>query len=568
MSLILFLLVLIFKTNKVSAINISFFVFGLWCFYPLLISEVFTHQNLYRLSALMFYVVGFYIINRQNITIIFFAICVVATFESIICLLQYFKILDSQNIYFTVTGTSQNPNVIAMFLALSLPSVFYIYSFYKNNRRKMIGVIIILICTALILLKCRSAIIGAGFGVVVFYTLTLKIFKIYKAKHIIIVLFIGIGLLIPIVKYMYLNKKDSADGRKLIWNISTQMILDSPFKGYGIGMFEREYNLKQAWMIRNEQIESDDLKNADFVKMAYNDYIETAIEGGLLYLLLFLMMLIILLTTPFWKYENKEDTEPKIPLEAQNASYAAITMFSLIALFNFEINAIPVFLLFSFYASILSQNTLSVKLPNKVFVKHLDKPALGFVLIVSFYILFWHINQSKAHLKNKKAADFLKEGKHKKAQETVETLKLKLKVSESYHNNFGSILLAQEKYLEALAHFETAKKLTSNPSIYEKSAICNIKLKNRKDAIMNYEFASSLSPKTMNYKYNLLKLLLAEKQLNKAYKTATEILKMKPLKVTHLTKLYQNEAFKVVEKYGFRFKSKPIKSLKYLPINI
>lgn len=65
------------------------------------------------------------------------------------------------------------------------------------------------------------------------------------------------------------------------------MIAENPFKGYGYGLFERNYNLKQASYFANQTSSNTERRNASFVAMAYNDYLEQTIEGGILGLLFY-----------------------------------------------------------------------------------------------------------------------------------------------------------------------------------------------------------------------------------------------------------------------------------------
>lgn len=87
--------------------------------------------------------------------------------------------------------------------------------------------------------------------------------------------------------HLYQIKNNSADGRLLIWKLSTKMIAENPFKGYGYGLFERNYNLKQASYFANQTSSNTERRNASFVAMAYNDYLEQTIEGGILGLLFY-----------------------------------------------------------------------------------------------------------------------------------------------------------------------------------------------------------------------------------------------------------------------------------------
>lgn len=69
-------------------------------------------------------------------------------------------------------------------------------------------------------------------------------------------------IVIPLSSQLYNAKKASADGRKLIWKLSAQMIPEKPLTGYGYGFFEKEYNLHQANYIKIGKASPEELINA------------------------------------------------------------------------------------------------------------------------------------------------------------------------------------------------------------------------------------------------------------------------------------------------------------------
>ena len=79
-------------------------------------------------------------------------------------------------------------------------------------------------------------------------------------------------LVITILVGLYFLKKDSGDGRLLIWQCSGQMIADKPLFGHGTGGFQKEYMLYQASYFRNHP-ESGYKMRADIVKHPFNEFI-------------------------------------------------------------------------------------------------------------------------------------------------------------------------------------------------------------------------------------------------------------------------------------------------------
>ncbi|WP_350629501.1 O-antigen ligase family protein, partial [Acinetobacter baumannii] len=67
-----------------------------------------------------------------------------------------------------------------------------------------------------------------------------------------IVLFLFVVMFLFAGYSLYKMKINSSDGRIFFWKNSVQMVMENPL-GYGYGMFEKEYNLKQSAYFQNEK---------------------------------------------------------------------------------------------------------------------------------------------------------------------------------------------------------------------------------------------------------------------------------------------------------------------------
>ena len=240
---------------------------------------------------------------------------------------QWLGFMDSENPLFPITGFNDNPNVTAMYLVGVMPLLFHRFTKREANRphgvpslrwRVLGGAFIIL---AILLLRCRTAYIGLAVEICVFLLIKFSpterkieklksgkievsskkelplfnssTFQFYKDKKLplfnsstfkfykvcivcgtIIIAAISVGKL-------YNMKRDSADGRLLIWRLSAQMIAEQPL-GHGYGLFEKHYNLRQAEYFRNNGGTDTERRNAAFTCMAYNDYLEHGVDGGII----------------------------------------------------------------------------------------------------------------------------------------------------------------------------------------------------------------------------------------------------------------------------------------------
>ena len=79
--------------------------------------------------------------------------------------------------------------------------------------------------------------------------------------------------------FLYHYKKDSADGRLLIWQCTWNMIKERPLYGYGYGGFQANYMDEQAQFFRTHP-NSRYAQLADDVKSPFNEYLGVLTEFG------------------------------------------------------------------------------------------------------------------------------------------------------------------------------------------------------------------------------------------------------------------------------------------------
>lgn len=71
---------------------------------------------------------------------------------------------------------------------------------------------------------------------------------------------------------------------------------------------------------------------------------------------------------------------------------------------------------------------------------------------------------------------------------------------------------------------------------------CQFQLKNYKGAISNLHQLTTLSPKTVKYKFGLMQLLASDKQIDQACIVAQQIVDMHVINSNDITDKYQNIA--------------------------
>lgn len=201
-----------------------------------------------------------------------------AIIEVGICLLQQVGLIPPVVATYPVTGTFANPNITAMFVALALPCTI---DLTQNTKYRAACIIIILwLIFGLIVLRCRTAYLGALFSIIYwgYHYMSIRCLKAPYRRII-----IGIVLcLLPIGGYaLYHMKKESADGRLFVWKVSTSLLCERPLQGYGYGRFSAVYNPYQEEYVETHISTIDEIQNMRRVNMPYNEFIEQSLGGGM-----------------------------------------------------------------------------------------------------------------------------------------------------------------------------------------------------------------------------------------------------------------------------------------------
>lgn len=465
----------------------------------------------------------------------------------------------SQNELFVVTGSWNNPNIIAIFLALTTP-VFLFLSQGKYKKIALTGFVTLLI--ALVLLKCRAAFIGTILSVVVFYGLEYNFISWVKnkknrssAKALFI---LGLLIIIPISSHLYNAKKASADGRKFIWKLSTQMATEKPLMGYGYGYFEKEYNLYQADYIKHGKATAEELTNAGPVIMPHNELLLNVVEGGIIGLFLIVFFFGSLLLSV------KKETENVLKNEAAtgfnniifNLSYAGMVAFIGMSMVNSTIQIIPIMCLLIIYAAIICSKLEPIQLPTYLSFLETNKsiPLLTKTTIASgsLYVLYLLFGMATADNLNKKAALLKKEEHYEQALQIMPDLAKNINSYSDYWKNYGVIHLEMQQYSKALYCLEKAKIWSSLPELYNGCGFCYEKLHQYPQAITEYETLVALYPSKFLYRMVLLRTYLKNKDTVKAIVLAQEIIQMKPKIPSEKVDRYKNICRSLLMKFAPR----------------
>lgn len=244
--------------------------------------------------------VGLWFVLRQALTLyrplsgfILFLFTLGSLAEALLGMAQLHGWALSNHALFPITGTFYNPGPYSGYLALLLPVCL---SFTRQNKTflKYYG----WLCTMAILLvlpagMSRSAwlatLIGCGYLAYSWHHEKIQLFARKHPKSLRILFLAGCLVGMGCLYTGYHLKKDSADGRFLLWKVTTEVITRHPLSGTGLGGFPAAYAQAQADYL--QQATHQEALVAGCPEYAFNEFLQIGAEQGLFSLFLFLFWL-------------------------------------------------------------------------------------------------------------------------------------------------------------------------------------------------------------------------------------------------------------------------------------
>lgn len=449
--------------------------------------------------------------RNHSVTLLFWGVAALALAECVLVFLQLSGFLISPNTFFKATGSCVNPNVTAMFLAVSLSATIWLT---KNTRhaawKSLLFVMLVLTIATIGILKCRSAYL------VTFILLAAAALpvcrKIYKKQikpgiGLVAIALIAIALAIA-AGMVFVEKKTSALNRIGIWKTSVDMITQKPLKGYGFDAFEKEYNLFAA-----------EKKNPvnDFVNMPYNDFLELGIEGGLPAMLIWIMFLL----SVFYFYYKKKDLGFVLPL---------LLGFITIQLSNFIFQALPVMALLIVYltAAPYLATPASETVPIKKAKDTQKNIAISVALILAASALAYFIAPvGYGFYQTKHIMQHMQGPASIQAYKSIEKY---AKGYAFYHANLGNVYLQENDIQNAKKQYLLALRYNSEENVLDNCGYC-YQVEGRYDSSEYYYTAlRNMAPHKFGPRYRLLKLFEQTGDTARMLQTAKAIDSM-PIKV-------------------------------------
>lgn len=447
---------------------------------------------------------------KVNIPLMGMGLILVCFLQAIYGLLQYFSVFFSHSIY-KITGSFDNPAGFAACLCAGLPFVGFLVS--QNNKKyiRYSGwIILVIITTAVVLSYSRAGIISIAVVCAIFLFQKLNQKRIWQClllSSLALMLFGG-----------YWMKKDSADGRLLIWQCGINMVKDAPFFGHGIGSFEAHYMDYQAdYFKQHEQSHFSML--ADNVKQPFNEYLGVLLNFGIVGLLVLSTMIGVIV----YCHKKNSSIEKKIAL------------YSLVSIGTFSLFSYPFIYPFVWIVTFLSIYMITGEYIKQLFGRVWIRNAVCIsILVCSLFGFYKLTGRIRAELDWDKASALTLCKSYGEAIPVYEKLEKTFADNPYFLYNYAAVLQEMKQYDESL---RVALKCRQYWADYDLELIIgeNYQQLNKPElAEKYYNSASMMCPSRFLPLYKLFHLYKKNGENEQALTMAETVLS-KPMKIKTTT---------------------------------
>lgn len=355
-----------------------------------------------------------------------------------------------------------------------------------------------------------------------------------------LMVFLVIAVTIAGAAGLYHLKKGSADGRMLIWKITTRMIADHPATGTGFNGFKANYMDYQARHFENNT-DSVETRVAGDTNYAFNELLQQTAEHGLTGTIL--LALIFITAFSVSKSDRKSDSITsghaitRLAINLVALSKALLLSFIIFSMFSYPVQILPIKIGVVLALACLSNNSRKLKSgcpalkTNCRVTIFMAKVLVGGVALAAVYFGACFLEKQTEAFKNWKYAFTLYGmGAYEQSIAEYEKALPVLRCNGDFLTNYGKALSMAGKHEEAITTLKKAAKYYPNTVVYTALGDSYKATGKSKKAEAAYLHAWHMNPARFYPKYLLAKLYDETGQKVKAAKVARELLE-KEIKV-------------------------------------
>lgn len=523
------------------------------------------------------------------------SVMIIASAQAFLGLMQLYGFKSSYHGLFAITGTFHNPGPFSGFVVCALPLALSVINYHSSKisqqlSKKKLGVsglglglmrrlglrhglgfglrlglkysiqILGWITLVLILLvlppaQSRAAWIAGLAGCL--YVLAnhpkvrdfsekwRTIFFMIRKPIRVIILSVTLTAFLAGAYGLYIMKKGSADGRMLIWQVTSELIKEKPLLGHGAGSFDAKYMDAQAeWFASGKGTSAQGLL-AGSPEAPFNELLKLWLERGLIAVLL-VAALLHGIFVPKKQSKREEQSELITPGRVIAFKGSLITLLTF-GLFSYPFDLSPFVLISITLLAVLapfSKSLLNISSP------HLRWSALPIILILAAFSI-------QAYPLRKEHYQALSVWQDADRFYSLENYEIAIEAYQEAYPTFehnGLFLQMYGKVLSMDKQFHKSNKILAEAEQYKSSQIIQNTLGDNHKALGNYAQAeeayiksAQMIPSLVFPKYLLAKLYSENGQHKKAKQIAETILNSEVKVESSATREIMNEMKKISE---------------------
>jgi O-antigen ligase len=588
---LLFVITFAFK-NQIIITNIDLLVL-VFCAWQILSEVYIFHSPYIQLSETIFNValwltVYLFVRSAAQQPAFVWAIgivwMVVSLLQSGLGLMQLYGFESSYHGLFSITGTFHNPGPFSGFVVSGLPIALSVISYQstvssQQLSEKKLGVrslelglkysiqilgwlTLVLILLVLPPAQSRAAWVAgiagglfvlSGHPALLSFKNSLKNKFLTIRKPLRVVLLTIVLLSITTAGFgLYSMKKGSADGRMLIWQVTSQLIKQSPVTGHGTGAFNALYMNEQAnWFESGKGTEAQAMV-AGSPEAPFNEPLKLWLEKGLIAILLAGAILYFIFVTnkpPTYNYKLKT---LNTKLSTKNPKLTTCFKGALISLLVFSLFSYP-FDISSFVLQLVILVALLAGTSNQM-LTITGRKTLFLTIPTAIAIIIGSIHYVPQRQEHYQAMNTWQEANqlynyraYPASVAAYEEAFPELQTNGLFLQMYGKALSMDEQYERSNKVLHSAQQRFGSQIIQNTLGDNHKALKNYDEAETAYIISAQMIPSLLLPKYLLAKLYNESGQHQKAQQTAEEVLNSTIKVESSATREIMNEMKKISE---------------------
>jgi hypothetical protein len=289
-----------------------------------------------------------------------------------------------------------------------------------------------------------------------------------------------------------------------------------PISGIGYNRFAAEYNDWQAKFFIEHPNQNEKIHVADNVQVAYNEFLQTAVETGIIGILLVVSILTTLTVKIVRKFKERTDKNDVMAFLVVSGFSGFIAILSM-CMFSYPLQCTPVCIVFIMLIGLLNskitsseerksaEKEITVNIANHFY----NKAAFIMSIMIVSVLITYNVSKINCYTKWKEAVNEYNNQNYAKSASIYQEIYSKMKDNGLFLLYYGTALVITGDCEQGKKILEEAKVYISDPIIYLKMGDCYRIEKNYSAAEFNYKYANAIIPGRLYPKY-LLALLYEE----------------------------------------------------------